>query len=813
MYLDKEKDIVVDLYREGEKMFYCLRTPNHRTGNLITNFARLCCLPLSFDEEGRKVVWGEIPCYYHGEEGLVYVFRLGNTKIANISPEGKAQRKASIPAISKTLMSQTKDYMLDEMRTIVKTYVRKDVKFTTDLHTHMNGILDPDVLIALGIHHQIRYPLYYVKKLGLRLTEDMERDLRERQEKVERQTDLSGLTGKYRQRRIDDNTFINFARLILGNLSAAAYNIDRIRVSLTVPKDGQAVFANLEKVYLYRYVFTKGLPADIPWPGREKEGVPEDVAGYLKRMEEDRRNPDYADNTLFQDKLLWIARTYQSRGIHYVEISDTSFCKEGEAIQKLSAIHQVMPAVTRETGVLLRFLAGIRRIPLTIVKDKVETGGYLAESLRVISAVFEDPYLAGADILGEEINDITELSPVIGELVGLCRKDPTFVIRIHAGENDALRDNVANSVQCVIDALSDGQDMPRLRIGHGLYTANLSSGKGKKLLEDLRRYGVVLEFQITSNVRLNNLTGLENHPLRRYLRAGVLCVQGTDGGALYGTDSVDEELSLERFLGLTHEELLAMRRTDARLEREGISAFEEKTRLLAKRLGEEKEKSYLTRRLEKKDSQDQEKLWLGGEKTGASLALAEAISQIPEEGVPVIVAGGSFSSDRHRTVLREEGKLLLEKLVAGAGGTGAFFVIGHRLTGYEAYVLRLAKKAGIPVFAFVPSMVTGRERERLLKSGVKVRVSIEPYGVGLYKSVAYEVFKRRYSILLALDGSGGAANLVQEAKNAKYPCSIYVDPHCRALRAKARSLTGYVSLLGEPGEDAAGILEKMKTGY
>ena len=31
---------------------------------------------------------------------------------------------------------------------------------------------------------------------------------------------------------------------------------------LTIPQDGQAVFADLEKVYLYRYVFTKGLPAE-----------------------------------------------------------------------------------------------------------------------------------------------------------------------------------------------------------------------------------------------------------------------------------------------------------------------------------------------------------------------------------------------------------------------------------------------------------------------------------------------------------------------------------------------------------------------
>ena len=38
-YLDKEKDLVVDLFREGDELHYVLRTPNHGTGNLIANLA------------------------------------------------------------------------------------------------------------------------------------------------------------------------------------------------------------------------------------------------------------------------------------------------------------------------------------------------------------------------------------------------------------------------------------------------------------------------------------------------------------------------------------------------------------------------------------------------------------------------------------------------------------------------------------------------------------------------------------------------------------------------------------------------------
>ena len=59
-YLDREKDIVVDLYMDGDRLFYIIRTPNYRTGNLIVNLARLCRLETSLDENGLKVIRGEV---------------------------------------------------------------------------------------------------------------------------------------------------------------------------------------------------------------------------------------------------------------------------------------------------------------------------------------------------------------------------------------------------------------------------------------------------------------------------------------------------------------------------------------------------------------------------------------------------------------------------------------------------------------------------------------------------------------------------------------------------------------------------------
>ena len=791
-YLDKEKDIIVDLFREGRELSYVLRTPNHHSGNLITNLAKLCKLPISFDEQGLKVIRGTVPCYVDGENRRMYIFRMGNTKIANIFPDGSVERKASIPAISKALMSQTKDYRLSEAKTIVKTYLFDDCKFRTDLHTHMSANLSPDILIALGIHHQIRYPLYYVKKLELRVTGKQRQALMEARAAVAAGLKDLPLTGKYRERRIDDNTFINFADLILGNPGDAAYNIERIRTSLAVPKDGQAVFADLEKVYLYRYVFTKGTPSERPVDERDADRIPDaDIAAYLEQMRRDRESAAYRHNSLFQNKLLWIARSYQRCGIDYAEISDTSLVKADQAPSVLGQIHAVMPAVTAETGVLLRFLAGIRRIPLTIVRDKVAPNDYLAENLRVLRAVAPDPYVAGSDIVGEEINDILELRSVIAELVRIAGETPGFVIRIHAGENDSLRDNVANSIRCVRESLAPGQPMPRVRLGHGLYTPNLRSPLGRRLIRELLEDRVVLEFQITSNVRLNNLSQLERHPLRRYLREGIRCVQGTDGGALYGTNSIDEELSLEKLLELSHEELRQMRTAEAEIDAESRRIFAEKTEAFA-RLTEGKNVEATLQQRVAETAPVESVLWQGGGKREAESALADRIVPLPEEGLPIVLAGGSFNSERRDTRPREDSLRFLEELLQNADPDKVFFVIGHRLRGYERHLVE--KAAGrFQIYAIVPSVLSDAEARRLRRSGVWIRPSIEPSGNGLYKSFAYEIFKRRPSVLLAFDGNSPAANLVQEAKNGRYKCAIYVDGRCRALAAKARMLQGYVS--------------------
>ena len=811
-YLDKEKDLVVELYREREELNYVLRTPNHGTGNLITNLASLCDLKLQTDEHGLKVIRGTLPCYIDGRNRMVYVFRLLDTKVANIYPDGRIERKASIPAIAKTLMSQTKDYRQDFRKTVVKTYILRECKFRCDLHTHMNANLDPDVLIALGIHHQIRYPLYYIRKLRLVLTPAQESLLAERRAQEALRLRDSPLQGKYLSRRIDDGTYLNFASLILQNLENAAINIPKIRASLAIMKDGQAVFTNLEKVYLYRYVFCKGVPADDPIQVRGTERIPDfEIVQALASMERDRSNPAFSTNSLFQDKLLWIARSYARCGIDYAEISDTTLAKPEEAPHMLAEVHAVMPAITRATGVSLRFLAAVRRTPLTIVKDKIAPDDTARKNLQAIRAVAGDPYVAGSDIVGEEINDIRDLAPLLAELDRIAADHPTFTIRIHAGENDGLRDNVANAIKCVREGLAPGQPMPLVRIGHGLYTRKLTSAKGRQLLEDLRRSGAVLEFQITSNVRLNNLSRLERHPLRQYLAAGVPCVQGTDGAAIYGTDSIDEQLALQKTLNLSDAELVAMRHAEDAVRSRGLVAFEKKMRAFAAEAASDDIEALYTMRMQAQQPPEETLLALP-DTSDSSVVFRDMIEELLTDRVPVILVGGSFNNDRHLTRRRRDVCALLDDVLAKGDPNKMFLVIGHSLSGYEQYLAR-RNQGKFGLYAFVPARIGQAESKALMRAGVRIRVSIEPSPMGIYKSVAYEVFKRRPSVLIALDGNSSGANMIQDAKNGKRKCHMFVLDRRDMLREKARGLEGYVTLFGANDDLASRVLDAVETCY
>ena len=803
-YLDKEKDIIVNLYKsKNDELTYILETPNHNKGNLITNLAKICNVETIKNENDMKIIKGVIPASINGDNEEVYIFRLGGIKIANIY-EDKIEIKAKIPAIIKTLMSQTKNYKLPIEKSIVKTYILKKSKFRTDLHTHMNANLSPDCLIALGIVHQIKYPLYYIKKINLKLTKKQEEKIYKQREKVEEKFKDSKLTGKYLTRKIDDNTFINFADLILNNLENAEYNIEKIRTSLAIMKDGQAVFTNLEKCYIYRYVFAKGTASEqkekIELEPELIEKIPEqDIKKMVFKMLEDKKETSpYKNNTLRQDKFLWIAREYKKQGIKYVEIADTDLSKNSErAIKLLQEVHSIFPQIEKETGVKIRFLFAIRRIPLTIIKDQKTSSTYLKENINLLKAVAKSPYVVGSDFIGEEINDISDLKPVIREIVKYVEnEDNNFTMRIHAGENDSLRDNVRKSILCVKEAVEEGHKMPQVRIGHGLYTEDLNSEAGKELMELIRENGVIIEFQLTSNIRLNNLSDLSNHPIKTFLKNGIKCVQGTDGCGMYGTDTFDEQLALHNLLDLTDKDFEKMRKVEDEVIEKSEKYFEEKSKKFKEFLGNRTiEEAVLELEAKNtKETEDQEELRINSN-LETEKELKQKIKSLPTDKVPVIIAGGSFNTKGRETIPTKEGIKILRELIENVDNNNIYFVVGHKMQGYEKAIVDISKELNkkFEIDAIVPKMVTEKVKNRLLDENVDgICISPETEELGIYKSFNYEIFERRKSVVIAFDGNSPVSNLVQEAKNGKGKSKIYVNQENHLLKEKADSLEGYV---------------------
>ena len=555
---------------------------------------------------------------------------------------------------------------------------------------------------------------------------------------------------------------------------------------------------------MYRYVFARGIrdTKRIELDKEKIDKIPDkNIKLIVKQMLKDKEEGSkYKNNTLFEDKLLWIAREYKKQGIEYVEITDTNLAKKGKAgIRVIEQIHNIMPKIEEETGVKIRLLVGIRRIPLTIIKEEQNNENYLRETLNVLKAVAKSPYVAGSDFIGEEINNINELQPVINEIVRyVVEEDPNFTIRIHAGENDSLRDNVENSIDCILNSLKPGEKIPNFRLGHGLYTTDLNTEKGKNLIKKMQETGAVLEFQLTSNVRLNNLSNLQKHPLKTYLKNNIKCVQGTDGCGMYGTDTIDEQLALQNLLGLNDNDFEKMRKVEDDIIERSNKYFEEKSKAFEKFLnGRSIEEAIMEEELRNEAKNKNKKINLRiREGILSEEVLKEKIKDLPTDKVPIIIAGGSFNAQGRETILTEAGRKILTELIERVNDKKAYFVIGHKMQGYEKAIVDISRKLNkkFEIDAIIPKIITENTKNNILKENIDgIRISTENEDSGIYKSFNYEIFERRNSVVLAFDGNSPVSNLVQEAKNGKGKSKIYVNEANNSLNEKAKSLHGYVT--------------------
>ena len=240
-----------------------------------------------------------------------------------------------------------------------------------------------------------------------------------------------------------------------------------------------------------------------------------------------------------------------------------------------------------------------------------------------------------------------------------------------------------------------------------------------------------------------------------------------------------------------------MRKVETQIIEESERYFEQKTKKFNEFLNGRTIKEAILAEEEKNEKESQSKKMPLRIRTGidAQESLKEKIKDLPTDKLPIIIAGGSFNAQNRETIITEQGKKILEELIQKVNNEKAYFVIGHKMQGFEKAIVDISKKMNkkFEIDAIVPKIISEENSEELINENVdKIRISTENEASGIYKSFNYEIFERRSSVVLAFDGNSPVSNLVQEAKNGKGKAKIYVNEENISLREKAKSLKGYV---------------------
>jgi|GEM_PF-1569748 len=287
--------------------------------------------------------------------------------------------------------------------------------------------------------------------------------------------------------------------------------------------------------------------------------LPVDRQVPFREMQEryGRRRPFSKTPALFGAQLEAIAARAAVAGCRLLELSLFDILDDG----RLDIAQRLLPRLEATHGVSLRFLMALHR------EDD------LAWDLDMIArfrACADARALCGFDFMGHERTSTRAFTANLEACAALAQDIPGLVVRVHAGENPAHPENVAVAVDTLLPFVQ--QHGLELRIGHGLYgvsdevlarMARFSSRRAG-FLEAERAGRVVVEFNLTSNLALNNIQTPFDVPIARTVAAGVDVVLATDGAGLYRTCLADEAAAA-RACGLDDAALVTIAATETQL--------------------------------------------------------------------------------------------------------------------------------------------------------------------------------------------------------------------------------------------------------
>lgn len=292
------------------------------------------------------------------------------------------------------------------------------------------------------------------------------------------------------------------------------------------------------------------------------------------------RGPFTKNKELFPDYLRALAEDYKRTGVEYAELSFSSFLTDPEYMQLLE---DNLPKIEEETGVKLRFLAGLWR--------HSDQEWNLDDTDRLMR-IAKSPYIVGCDFMGHETNATLEFAEELKMLTQYAsREDPNFAIRIHAGENPMFKSNVYDALKIIYDEHArlekeTGKQLriPQVRIGHGLYGLDITEdGQWNQLEPDAvlklaKKMGAIVEFNMSSNLALNNINSIAEVPIKRYIDEGIDVVLGTDGHGMYSTFGGQEAL-LATAAGIEPSDFEKMATTESKIIARAIERESEHPRI------------------------------------------------------------------------------------------------------------------------------------------------------------------------------------------------------------------------------------------
>jgi adenosine deaminase len=186
--------------------------------------------------------------------------------------------------------------------------------------------------------------------------------------------------------------------------------------------------------------------------------------------------------------------------------------------------------------VIRAVLAGLAAAPLQAVAIVCAMRQHSPEenvALARQAGKFAGDGVVGFDLAGDEVRYPARPQRAAFE----AARAAGLRLTCHAGE--------AGQPSSVEDALDLGVE----RIAHGVIGA-----RDPRIVDRVRREGVVLDLCPTANWKCKAVPSLAEHPLPRLLRAGVRCTISTDSRTVAGT-SLSREFGLAAEMGLSDDEL------------------------------------------------------------------------------------------------------------------------------------------------------------------------------------------------------------------------------------------------------------------